>query len=133
MNYPELEYLIQVVKKLRDPEGGCPWDLKQTHQSLLKYLIEESYEFLEAAEKDNDKEMEEEIGDVLLQVLLHSVIAEQDQRFSIESVAKTLHEKLVFRHPHVFKDTKVSGSEEVVENWEALKKQEKAERIPKKA
>lgn len=125
--HKELHRLIDVVKKLRDPQDGCPWDLKQTHLSLLKYLIEESYEYIHAVEENDDKEMEEELGDVLLQVLLHSVIAEQDQRFNLESVSKKLADKLIFRHPHVFSETKVKDAEEVVSNWEELKKEEKGE------
>ncbi len=129
MAYPQLERCIEVIKKLRHPTEGCPWDLEQTHQTLLKYLLEESYEFIEATELNNPKLMEEEIGDVLLQVLLHSTIAEQDQHFDLESVAKTLADKIVRRHPHVFgEDGKNLSSDEVVENWKKIKKIEKGER-----
>ena len=125
MNYPELEKLIQVVKELRDPDHGCPWDLKQTHQSLTKYLIEESFEFIHATERNNHKEMEEELGDVLLQILLHSTIAEEKKSFSLETVAKKLNEKLIRRHPHVFenKNTNIDVST-VVSNWEKIKEEE---------
>ncbi len=126
MNYPELENLIRVVRKLRDPTGGCPWDLEQTHQSLLRYLLEESYEFIDAVEKHDVSLMREEIGDVLLQVILHSVIAEQENRFNLEDVAKGLADKLVRRHPHVFGDTENNLSpQEVRERWEVIKHQEK--------
>lgn len=129
VNYPELEKLISVVKKLRDPNGGCPWDLEQTHQTLLKYLIEESYEFIEAVELNNSKMMEEEIGDVLLQVLLHSVIGEQNHKFDLESVSKVLSEKLIRRHPHVFGDISNNiTSTEVLENWKKIKAKEKTEK-----
>jgi MazG family protein len=128
MAHPELERCIQVIEKLRDPKGGCPWDLEQSHESLLKYLIEESYEFVEAVEIGTPASMEEELGDVLLQVLLHSTIAAESKRFNLESVAKTLADKIVRRHPHVFGDVKVSGADDVVANWQAIKGKEKGER-----
>jgi MazG family protein len=129
MSYPELERCISVVKALRHPKTGCPWDLEQSHKSLLKYLIEESYEFKEAVELEDPKLMEEEIGDVLLQVLLHSTIASEDQSFDIESVAKTLADKLIRRHPHVFEPGKSGiSTDEVIENWKEIKKQEKGEK-----
>lgn len=125
MKYPELEALITVVQKLRDPNGGCPWDLKQTHQTLLKYLIEESYEYIDAVEKNNMTEMCEELGDVLLQVLLHTTIAEQNKNFNLEEVAKGLKNKLITRHPHVFGDVKVNSAEEVTDNWQKIKAETK--------
>ena len=125
MKYPELERCIEVIRKLRDPVGGCPWDLEQTHESLLKYLLEESYEYMEAVELKNPKLMEEELGDVLLQVLLHSTIAAESKRFNLESVAKVLADKIVRRHPHVFGDVKVTGSDDVVANWKDIKEKEK--------
>lgn len=130
MNHPELLRCIEVIKQLRHPTTGCPWDLEQTHQTLLKYLIEESYEFIEATELKDPKLMEEELGDVLLQILLHSTIAEESKTFNLESVAKTLADKIVRRHPHVFGDVagKIS-SEQVVANWQEIKKVEKG---PKK-
>ena len=114
------------MDKLRSP-GGCPWDAEQDHLSLLKFLLEESYEFIEAVE-DNDREaMQEELGDLLLQVYFHSRMAEEDknQPFDIEDVAKGVADKLIRRHPHVFSDTVVSSSSEVLENWEAQKAVEK--------
>ena len=128
MNYPELERCIKVIEKLRDPKGGCPWDLEQSHESLLKYLLEESYEFIEAVELKKPALMEEELGDVLLQILLHSTIASESKKFTLESVAKTLADKIVRRHPHVFGDVKVSGSDDVVANWKEIKEKEKGER-----
>jgi XTP/dITP diphosphohydrolase len=122
----ELIRLRQVMDKLRSP-GGCPWDAEQDHLSLLKFLLEESYEFIEAVE-DNDREaMQEELGDLLLQVYFHSRMAEEDknQPFDIEDVAKGVADKLIHRHPHVFSDTVVSSSSEVLENWEAQKAVEK--------
>lgn len=126
MKNQEFQKLQDIVKKLRDPIDGCPWDLKQTHQSLLPYLIEESYEFLNAAEDKNDPSMEEELGDVLLQVLLHTTISEQENRFTLETVAKKLAEKLIRRHPHVFeKKDKTINAEQVTKNWEKIKEEEK--------
>lgn len=121
------EKLKDVIKELRHPVTGCPWDLKQTHESLLKHLLEESYEFVEAVELKDPKKMEEEIGDVLLQVLLHSQMASEKGQFDIESVAAALSDKLIRRHPHVFenKDTTLSP-EQVLINWEQIKKEEKA-------
>lgn len=130
MNYPELERCIKVIKALRHPETGCPWDLEQTHESLLKYLIEESYEFIEATHSKDPKHMEEEIGDVFLQVLLHSTIAEQARTFDLEGVAKGLADKIIRRHPHVFHPgNKNLSTDEVIERWKGLKEQEKG---PKK-
>jgi XTP/dITP diphosphohydrolase len=114
------------MDKLRSP-GGCPWDAEQSHSSLLKYLLEESYEFIEAVE-DNDRDaMQEELGDILLQVYFHSRMAEEDKSnpFTIEDVANGVVEKLIRRHPHVFSDVKSTSSAEVLENWEAQKAVEK--------
>lgn len=128
MDYPELKKAIATVKALRHPQTGCPWDLEQTHQSLLKYLIEESYEFIESVERNNSKEMEEEIGDVLFQVLLHTTIGEEQNKFSLESAAKVLSDKLIRRHPHVFTTGEKLTSDEIIENWEKIKVQEKGEK-----
>jgi XTP/dITP diphosphohydrolase len=122
----ELIRLRQVMNKLRSP-GGCPWDAEQDHLSLLKFLLEESYEFIEAVE-DNDRDaMQEELGDLLLQVYFHSRMAEEDKKqpFDIEDVAKGVADKLIRRHPHVFSDAVVGSSSEVLENWEAQKAFEK--------
>lgn len=122
----ELLRLREVMDKLRSP-GGCPWDAEQSHSSLLKYLLEESYEFIEAVE-DNDRDaMQEELGDILLQVYFHSRMAEEDKNnpFTIEDVANGVVEKLIRRHPHVFSDVKSTSSAEVLENWEAQKAVEK--------
>ncbi len=122
----QLVRLRQVMDQLRSP-GGCPWDADQDHQSLLKYLLEESYEFIEVVEEGDQKAMQEELGDLLLQVFFHSRIAEehQDSPFNIEDVAKTIADKLEHRHPHVFGDQQVSSSTEVLENWEKQKVLEK--------
>ena len=122
----ELIRLREVMDRLRSP-GGCPWDAEQTHESLLKYLLEESYEYIEAVEENDRTAMREELGDVLLQVYFHSRMAEEhsSEPFSIDDVARGVADKLIRRHPHVFGDTKVSSSEEVLENWEAIKAAEK--------
>jgi len=114
------------MDKLRSP-GGCPWDAEQDHASLLKYLLEESYEFIEAVENNDKADMKEELGDLLLQVYFHSRMAEEDidSPFDIEDVAKGVADKLIRRHPHVFGETKVGSSEEVLENWESQKAAEK--------
>ena len=118
--------LREVMDSLRSP-GGCPWDAEQTHESLLKYLLEESYEFIEAVEEDDRIAMREELGDVLLQVYFHARMAEDHSSdpFSIDEVATGVAEKLIRRHPHVFGDVEVSDSAEVLENWEAIKAAEK--------
>jgi len=122
----ELIRLREVMDRLRSP-GGCPWDAEQTHQTLLKYLLEESYEYIEAVEENDRTAMREELGDVLLQVYFHARMAEEDssEPFSIDDVARGVADKLIRRHPHVFGDAKVESSAEVLENWEAIKAAEK--------
>lgn len=129
--YPQIKRIIEIVAKLRHPQDGCPWDLKQDHKSLLKYLVEESYEYINAVENVDYKNMEEELGDVFLQVLLHSQIASESGHFDLESVSQKLAEKMIRRHPHVF-EKKEEGltSEEVLVNWEKIKKQEKTSNTP---
>ena len=122
----ELLRLLEVMDQLRSP-GGCPWDAEQTHQSLIKYLLEESYEFIDSVESEDRQAMKEELGDLLLQVYFHSRIAEEHptEPFSIEDVAAGIADKLVRRHPHVFGDVKAESSDEVLQNWELLKAAEK--------
>ena len=122
----QLIRLREVMDKLRSP-GGCPWDAEQDHQSLLKYLLEESYEFIEAVEDDDRIAMQEELGDLLLQVYFHARVAEDHKSapFDIEDIAKSIADKLESRHPHVFGDASVKDSAEVVENWEKQKATEK--------
>lgn len=120
------EKLIQIVAKLRDPQDGCPWDREQTHQSLKPYLIEESYEVIDAIDQQSDK-LKEELGDVLLQVLLHSQIASEVNSFDVYQVIEELSQKLIYRHPHVFSDATVKDSAEVLQNWERLKQKKKKE------
>jgi XTP/dITP diphosphohydrolase len=122
----QLQRLVEVMDRLRSP-GGCPWDAEQTHESLIKYLLEESYEFIDAIETEDRAGMREELGDVLLQVYFHSRIAQDHPTdpFSIEDVAGAIADKLISRHPHVFEDLHVSGTDEIIENWESIKAREK--------
>lgn len=122
----EFTSLKEIISILRGP-NGCPWDKKQTHQSLKKYLIEESYELLEAIDEDDIDHIIEELGDVLLQVMLHSQIGEDEGMFTIDDVIENISSKMIRRHPHVFGDQTVSNAEEVVENWREIKRAEKGE------
>ena len=126
MQGSQLQRLVEVMNTLRSP-GGCPWDAEQTHESLLKYLLEESYEFVDAVQSGSRVDMREELGDVLLQVYFHARMAEEHPTdpFSIEDVAQGIADKLIRRHPHVFAGVEVRDSQEVLENWEEIKKKEK--------
>ncbi len=127
MKYPQMERLIEIVATLRG-ENGCEWDRQQTHKTLRPNMLEEAYEAVDAIDDDNIPNLREELGDVLLQVVLHSQIAKDNGEFNLEDVAKELSDKLVHRHPHVFGETKVSSTDEILDNWEKLKKQEKTHR-----
>lgn len=122
------EALNQLILDLRGPEG-CPWDKEQTHKSLAPYVVEEASEMAEALEAGDDSHICEELGDVLFQVALHAAMAKERGAFDIADVIQGISEKLVRRHPHVFSDTKVSGPAEVIQNWDEIKKQEKANKI----
>ncbi|WP_082235819.1 nucleoside triphosphate pyrophosphohydrolase [Halobacillus massiliensis] len=121
--------LREVIRDLRGP-GGCPWDQKQTHESLRKYLIEEAYEFIDAVNRLDDEHMVEELGDVLLQVMLHSQIGEDEGFFTINDVIKTVTEKMIRRHPHVFGEAQAETAEQVLVNWEEIKREEKGGQLP---
>ncbi len=127
MNYPNLERLIEIIDILRS-ENGCKWDREQTHATLKRNMLEEAYEAVDAIDDNDMKHLQEELGDVLLQVVLHSQIAKEEKAFNIEDVAKGISDKLVHRHPHVFSDVKVSSTQEILDNWEKLKKEEKPHR-----
>lgn len=127
MKYKNLERLIEIFEILRG-ENGCVWDKAQTHETLIPNMLEEAYEAVEAIKEGRPEHIREELGDVLLQVVLHSQIAKDNKEFDIEDVAKELNEKLIHRHPHVFGDASVSSKEDVLEKWEELKKIEKKER-----
>jgi XTP/dITP diphosphohydrolase len=124
MNSP-VEHLVQVMDQLRSP-GGCPWDAEQTHASLSRYLLEETYEALEAMDQGDLGSLREELGDLLLQVVFHARIAQEaDATFSLDAIAQGVVDKLVRRHPHVFTDLVVTSSEELEANWAKVKQEEK--------
>ena len=127
MNYPNLERLIEIIDILRS-ENGCKWDREQTHATLRRNMLEEAYEAVDAIDDNDMKHLKEELGDVLLQVVLHSQIAKEEKAFDIEDVSKGIADKLVHRHPHVFSDVKVTSTDEILDNWEKLKKEEKPHR-----
>ncbi len=117
--------LVEVMRQLRDPEDGCPWDLQQDHGTLSRYLLEETYELLEAIESGDDVHIQEELGDVLLQVVFHAQVATDRTAFTIDDVAAGIADKLVRRHPHVFADGDAATADEVQANWDQLKQAEK--------
>jgi tetrapyrrole methylase family protein/MazG family protein len=119
---------VRVVQALRTPGTGCPWDLEQTHQTLRPYVIEEAYEVLDAIDRGDDRALREELGDLLLQVVLHAQLATDRAAFTIADVVADITAKMVRRHPHVFGDRSVSGTAEVVRNWADIKAAEKRER-----
>lgn len=125
--YENLEKLIETVKILRSPQG-CEWDRAQTHKSLKPNMLEEAYEAVDAIDSGDMANLREELGDVLLQVLLHSQIADDDGHFNLDDVSKELNEKLIHRHPHVFGNTKVASTQDIINNWDILKKEEKKDR-----
>lgn len=122
-----LQELIDVVAKLRSPEGGCPWDLAQTQTSLTPYIIEETYEVVDAISTGEQSAICEELGDLLLQVILQAQIASEKGDFSIKEVAEGIAQKLIRRHPHVFGDVKVENVEQVRQNWDEIKAAEKGQ------
>ncbi len=123
----ELGRLFETMAALRAPEG-CPWDLAQTHRSLLPYLLEETYEFIEAVEEGHDVDMAEELGDLLVEVAMHTAIAADRGAFELGEVASRAAEKMVARHPHVFADTHISSAEQLLTNWDRAKRSEKPQR-----
>jgi XTP/dITP diphosphohydrolase len=126
----EVLTLVQLMRRLRDPDHGCPWDLEQDHASLIGYLLEEAYELVEAIEHGEDADLQEELGDVLLQVVFHAQVASDRGSFGIDDVARGIAEKLIRRHPHVFADGDASTPEEVQANWDELKADEKGRGSP---
>ncbi len=127
MEVKEFKELVDVIARLRAPDG-CPWDKEQTHKSLKPNMLEEAYEAVDAIDSGDMSNLKEELGDVLLQVVLHAQIASEEGAFNIEDVARELKEKLIHRHPHVFGDTKVKSADDVVINWDKLKQEEKTYR-----
>jgi tetrapyrrole methylase family protein/MazG family protein len=116
--------LKDIIDKLRGPDG-CPWDRKQTHQSLKPYLVEESYEVLQAIDKGESQKLREELGDLLLQIMLHARIADEEGEFNIDDVMDKISDKLIYRHPHVFGNKKTADLEEIKQDWHNLKQAEK--------
>lgn len=123
-----MDKFIKTIAKLRGT-NGCPWDKEQTHKTLKRYLIEEAYEAIEAIDRNNPKAIMEELGDVLLQVVLHAQIASENKHFSLKDIVNCINKKMITRHPHVFSNVKVKNTEEVLVNWEKLKNKEDG--IPK--
>ncbi len=122
-----IDRLKQIVERLRSPDG-CPWDREQTHESLKPHVIEECYELIDAIDEKDDQGMQEELGDLLLQVVLHAQMASEEGRFDFDSIADVISEKLIRRHPHVFGDTKLATSDAVLKQWDAIKRREKTGR-----
>ncbi|HEX7004384.1 MAG TPA: MazG family protein [Trueperaceae bacterium] len=122
-----MQKLLEIMRRLRAPDG-CPWDRKQTHESLRSYLLEEAAEAVDAISSGDTRAIADELGDVLLQVAFHSVIGEEEGSFDYDDVESAIVAKLVRRHPHIFADTTVSGADEVVTNWQAIKAAEREER-----
>lgn len=127
MKTENIKALLETIKILRG-ENGCSWDRAQTHQTIRQNMLEEAYEAVDAINNNDMKHLKEELGDVLLQVVLHSQIADDNGEFNFEDVAKDINEKLIHRHPHVFADVKVKNVDEILYNWEQLKKEEKPHR-----
>lgn len=118
------EALIAVMARLRDRESGCPWDLEQTPKTIKRHVIEEAYEVVEAIDSGKPEKLREELGDLLLQVVFHAQLASEDGLFDIHDVSRGIVEKLIRRHPHVFGDTEVSNTDQVLSNWEKIKRGE---------
>ena len=124
-----LRHLESVVARLRDPVSGCPWDLEQTHASLVPYVLEEAHEVADAIRHGDDRHLTEELGDLLLQVVLHARIGEEHGRFDLDAIATAISNKLIRRHPHVFGEARAESSEAVRLSWEAIKAAERAEQM----
>lgn len=127
MSQYNLESLIEIMAKLRSKQG-CPWDREQTHQSLIQYLIEESYEVIDAIKQENPQLLADELGDLLLQIVFHAQIATENDQFGMDEVINAVCNKMIRRHPHVFSDTKINSVGDVLTNWEEIKQQEKLNR-----
>tara|TARA_Y100001968_G_scaffold330080_1_gene380963 strand:- start:1034 stop:1870 length:837 start_codon:yes stop_codon:yes gene_type:complete len=121
-----LSRLLQVVSDLRDPSKGCPWDLNQTHKSLIPYVLEEAHEVADAIRNENDECLIEELGDLLLQVIMHAQIGKEENRFCLEDIINVITLKMIRRHPHVFTEKKADSIGEVNKIWEDIKETEKS-------
>ena len=122
---PEIETLLQIMRDLRNPETGCPWDIKQDFQSISAYTVEEAYEVADAIERNDMHDLKNELGDLLFQVVYHAQMAEEKKQFDFSDVVESISEKLVRRHPHVFADAVINDEKELFENWEQAKKLER--------
>jgi tetrapyrrole methylase family protein/MazG family protein len=123
----QIKQLERIMEQLRSA-SGCPWDRQQTHRSLQPYLLEESYEVLDAIDSENPRYLQEELGDLLFQVVFHAQLGKEKKAFTLQTIAQHLIEKLIYRHPHVFKNKKVQSMTDLQAQWEALKKKEKPHR-----
>ncbi len=128
-DFTSLRELVEVLRS----EGGCPWDREQTHKSIRADIIEETYEVIEAIDNDDPHLLQEELGDVMFQVMFHSRIEEEAGRFTVENVVNDICKKMIVRHPHVFADTEVDSSAEVLDNWEKIKKEEKSRKTTRES
>ena len=124
---PALQDLMGVVAKLRSPQGGCPWDLAQTPQSLIPYILEEAYEAVDALRRGNPAEITEELGDLLFQVVIQAQLGQEQEQYDLNTIAAGIRDKLIRRHPHVFSDVSVEDTAEVHQNWERIKAEEKGQ------
>lgn len=124
----DLEKLLQIMKDLRDPKNGCPWDIEQTFSSIAAYTVEEAYEVADAIEQGDMQELKGELGDLLFQVVFHSQMASEQEQFDFNDVVNAISEKLIRRHPHVFEGRKVESKETLHKEWESHKKKERAEK-----
>ena len=118
---PALQDLMGVVAKLRSPQGGCPWDLAQTPQSLIPYILEEAYEAVDALRRGNPAEITEELGDLLFQVVIQAQLGQEQEQYDLNTIAAGIRDKLIRRHPHVFSDVSVEDTAEVHQNYNATK------------
>ena len=126
-----IEKLIKIMRALRDPKKGCPWDLEQDFQSLIPYTIEEAYEVADAIERNDLGDIKSELGDLLFQIIFYSQLAKEQSAFDFNDVALSISEKLTRRHPHVFADAKVKNAEEQTKEWEKIKQQEREAKADK--
>ena len=124
--------LVGILDRLREP-GGCPWDREQTHASLIRYLVEEAGEFQDAVDEGDDAGMIDELGDLLLQIIFHCRIGQEEGRFDLQTVARSECEKMTRRHPHVFGDSSAETPADVVDRWDRIKREEKGDAAPASA
>ncbi|TVQ83042.1 MAG: nucleoside triphosphate pyrophosphohydrolase [Micavibrio sp.] len=124
----QIERLLEIMAQLRNPDGGCPWDLEQSFKTIAPYTVEEAYEVAEAVEKNDMEMLKDELGDLLLQVVFHAQMAAEEKLFDFEDVARTISDKMIRRHPHIFSDTDADTADKVLKNWEDIKAEERKEK-----